>query len=428
MEKELCKGGCTDSNGIAHGGGRSFCERSGGRAAIPSTGQQPMRRRQDILSAAGYERSRIILTACELELFTQIHQKATTARQLARTNGLNPAATTRLLDCLVTFDLLSKSGGQYAVTAGGALLSAGSPENIMPFMKVMNRSWDNWNHLTEIVKEGHPPKDRSEREEKKGVDNDFIELMHLLGSQLSSEIAEIYDLSPFTRMLDIGGASGTYTIAFLKKNPAMKATLFDLDAVLPLAEARLRSEGLVDRVELCSGDYNREALPEGYDLVLLSDVVGQNTNDQNVRLLKKIHRSLKSDGVLLIRDYVMDETHTSPEEGVLFSMLMLVETQGVGAYSFPEYKDVLEEAGFADTRLFRKGQVKDSLVETRKPNRAALLKHKDKARWRQVMAIDSITSDRWQCNEARLLTEGSTQRCRASFKEESHARDVHQNQ
>jgi len=187
-----------------------------------------------------------------------------------------------------------------------------------------------------------------------------------LGRQLSSEIATGYNLDPFSRMLDIGGASGTYTISFLKKNPDMVATLFDFEAVLPLAEARLEAEGLLDRVELKGGDYNRDPLPEGYDLVLASDLIGQNTNEQNLGLFKKIFKSMKVGGVLLIRDFAMDDTHTGPEPGVLFSMLMLVETQGVGAYSFQEYKQLLEQAGFSDPKLVRKGNEKDSLIEARK--------------------------------------------------------------
>ena len=326
-----------------------------------------MRRPKDIISTIGsYEKSRIILTACELDLFTQIHQGPTSAKEITQSNGLNYTATRRLLDCLVTFGLVSKKKDRYTATTGGTLLSGNNPENILPVVKTMNKSWHNWHNLTEIVRKGRHFQTESKENEKEGVEKDFIELMHFLGQELSSEIAASYNLIPFNRMLDIGGASGTYTISFLKRNPEMKATLFDLEAVLPLAEIRLRSEGLLDRVELRGGNYNKDELPEGYDLVLVSDLIGQNTNEQNVSLFKKIHNSLTSDGVLLIRDFVMDETHTSPEPGALFSMLMLVETQGVGAYSFLEFKSVLEKAGFSDPKLVKKGQKKDSLIEARK--------------------------------------------------------------
>ena len=326
-----------------------------------------MSKSQDILNAiSGFEKSRIILTACELDLFTQIHQDPTTASKLAESNDLNFAATKRLLDCLVSFKLLSQKKGQYEVTSEGTLFSAYSAENILPIVKVYNKSWNKWHNLTEVIKNGQKSQLENKHKGKEDVDKNFIELMHMLGRELSSEIADIYNLSPFRKMLDIGGASGTYSISFLKKNSEMKATLFDVDSVLPLAENRLKSEGLLNRVELRGGDYNIDELPKGYDLVLVSDLIGQNSNEQNFTLFKKIHNSLTSNGVLLIRDFVMDETHTIPESGALFSMLMLVETHGVGVYSLREYQDVLQKAGFSEIKLVKKGKKKNSLIEARK--------------------------------------------------------------
>lgn len=262
--------------------------------------------------------------------------------------------------------MLSQKKEQYEVTSEGTLFSVYNAENILPIVRTYNKSWNKWHTLTELIKNGQKSQLENKHKEKEEVDTDFIELMHLLGLELSAEIAACYNLNPFRKMLDIGGASGTYTISFLKKNPEMKATLFDLDSVLPLAENRLKSEGLLDRVELIAGDYNKNELPKGYDLVLVSDLIGQNSNEQNISLFKKIHNSLTSDGVLLIRDFVMDETHTSPESGALFSMLMLVETQGVGAYSFHEYQNALKEAEFSDIKLYKKGHKKNSLIEARK--------------------------------------------------------------
>ena len=174
-----------------------------------------MKDQQNILDAvANYEKSRIILTACELDLFTHIHGNAATAKELAETVSLNLAATTKLLDCLVTFGLLSKQNDHYMVTEAGKLLSAKNLDNILPFIKAMNDSWNKWHQLTEIVRNGSPPQEKNKRKINKGINKDFIEYMHHLGSQLSAGIAEIYHLDSFKRMLDIGGASGTSLLHF----------------------------------------------------------------------------------------------------------------------------------------------------------------------------------------------------------------------
>lgn len=313
-----------------------------------------------------YEKSRIILTACELDLFSQIHSTSKTAKELAVGNNLNLLALKQLLDCLVALDLLKKEQGQYSIKGEGSLLSSYSSENLLPLVRVMNQSWNKWHYLTDIVKQGYNPHIKESNTYFESINKDFIDLMHLLGKQLSVEIAELYDLSSFSNMLDVGGASGTYTISFLKKNPKMKATIFDLADVLLLAENRLKLEGYLDRVHLVSGDFNKDLLPKGFDLILLSDILGQNSNEENIALIEKIYQSLNPNGVLLIRDYIMDDSKTHPVGGALFSMLMLVECQGTGTYSFPEIKEIFKKTKFTEPKLYKKGASKNSLIEVRK--------------------------------------------------------------
>jgi 2-polyprenyl-3-methyl-5-hydroxy-6-metoxy-1,4-benzoquinol methylase len=329
--------------------------------------KKTMKKNRNIINIIGnYEKSRIILTACELDIFSKIHSTSKTAEELADRNNWNLFAIKQLLNCLVALDLLKKERRQYSIKGEGFLLSSHSAENFLPLVRVMNQSWNKWHYLTDIVKLGYNPHIKESDTPFESINKDFIDLMHLLGEQLSVEIAELYELSSFSNMMDVGGASGTYTISFLKKNPKMNATIFDLADVLPLAEERLKSEGLLDRVHLASGDFNKDSLPKGYDLVLLSDILGQNSNEENIALLNKIYQSLNPNGVLLIRDYIMDDSKTHPLGGALFSMLMLVESHGIGAYSFPEIKEIFKKTKFTEPRLCKRGAAKNSLIEARK--------------------------------------------------------------
>jgi SAM-dependent methyltransferase len=190
--------------------------------------------------------------------------------------------------------------------------------------------------------------------------------MDVVGRRLSNELADSYDLSPFKRLLDIGGATGTYTKAFLEKNPEMTAVLFDLPEVIPWAEERFGSEGLLGRVELMAGDFYQDELPRGCDLALLSAIIHQNSSQENLDLYRKIHRALVPGGKLLIRDHVMDPGRTFPPQGTLFAINMLVNTKGGDTYTFDEIRDSLEAAGFGEVKLVRKGERMDCLVEARK--------------------------------------------------------------
>ena len=314
----------------------------------------------------GFLTSRVILTAAELDLFTRLDNGQATADGLAKELGCDQRSLTRILDCLVALELLSKQDSVYRSSERGSLLSAKHPRTELPMVLHLNGLWETWSGLTETVRTGSNPKRRPVSERDGGSLEAFIGAMHVVGRSLSREIADFYDLSPFEKLLDIGGATGTYTMAFLEKNPKMSAVLFDLPDVITMAEKRLEEEGLLERVELVPGDFYKDVLPEGCDLALLSAIIHQNSPQENLDLYGKIHRALVPGGKLLIRDHVMDPDRTSPPQGTLFALNMLVNTKGGDTYTFDEIRSNLETAGFGEVKLVRKGERMDCLVEAKK--------------------------------------------------------------
>lgn len=187
--------------------------------------------------------------------------------------------------------------------------------------------------------------------------------MHVVGRTLARKIAASLDLSPFRRLLDIGGASGTYTIAFFERQPSLEAVLYDLPNVLPMARKRLEAHGLLPRVRLVPGDFYSEPLPTGCDLVLLSAIIHQNSPEQNIALYRKIRDALEPGGCLLIRDHIMEPDRTRPPAGALFAINMLVNTEGGDTYTFEETQTALSEAGSRKVELIRTGEQMDCLIQ-----------------------------------------------------------------
>lgn len=326
-----------------------------------------MENKEDIMRIArAFMRSRIILTAAELDLFAHIEDGRVSAEVLAAKLGLDEKALTRVLDCLAGFGLLEKEEGTYSLSDEGAFFSSRHPASSHPMLMHMNSLWDSWSSLTQVVREGAGFVRQASKPMDPETRRAFIGAMHVIGRNLSEDVAGSLDLSGFNRLLDIGGGSGTYTIAFLKCNSGLRGLLFDLPDVIPMAVERIKFEGLTDRVETVAGDFYNDALPAGCDVALLSAIIHQNSRSQNVELYSKIFKALEPGGMLIIRDHIMDEKRVWPPEGALFAINMLVNTRGGGTYTFEEVKQDLASAGFSGIDLVRSGEKMDCLVTARK--------------------------------------------------------------
>jgi SAM-dependent methyltransferase len=316
--------------------------------------------------AQNFMESRILHAAAELDVFTLLQHAPLTAAGIAGKIGGDVRALSSLLDALSAMGLLVKHGQTYHCDRSVArFLAADSPATVLPMVRHMSYLWDRWSRLADIAK-GSPAAefDFSRHDEDLRA---FIGAMHSIGAPLAKQIVASINTGNATSLLDVGGGSGTYTLAFLRAAPGMKATLFDLPDVIEMARERLESEGMLDRVTLVPGSYYEDELPRGHDLALLSAIIHSNSLEENLELYRKIFRSLKPGGRILIRDHVMDPDRTRPRDGAVFAINMLVGTAGGGCYTYDEIEAGLLQAGFVGIRPIRQGEHMDAIVEGFKP-------------------------------------------------------------
>ncbi len=308
--------------------------------------------------------SRIFLTAAELDIFSLLSKQSMSAREIADKIQVTLRGITILLNALVPMGLLEKRDEKYYCPAEVAtLLSKDSSTSIMPMIMLAVGGWKRWSDLTEIVRFGLPKTRPSVFESDEGERETFIRAMHAIAHRLAPEIVDAIKPISAKKLLDIGGASGSYTQAFLETYPDMKATLFDLPSVIKIAQTFLADSDLIGRITFVAGDFYKDELPTGHDLALLSAIIHQNSPEQNIELYRKIYRALQPGGRLVIRDHVMSSDHTQPVSGALFAVNMLVVTNGGRTYSFEEIKESLESAGFSKINLIQSDEQMNGLVE-----------------------------------------------------------------
>lgn len=315
--------------------------------------------------SAAFTKSRVLLSAADLDIFSKLSAGPATVEALCRKEGWNPRALTILLDALSALGIVQRSaeGGYGMDRRLASILAKGGNSSILPMIVHRARMWESWSELTDMVtrKDEKPPSTVKRQRSPQEMEA-FIGAMHVVGRKMAETIAASVDLSGFTRLLDVGGGSGTYTIAFLKRAPQMTATIFDRPEVVEMARRRLTEEGFSNRVDLVAGDYNIDEMPLTHDVALLSAVIHINSREGNRDLMGRICRALNPGGMILVRDYVMDESRTFPQEGAMFAVNMLVATTKGNSYTFSEIKEDLEAAGFHEVRMLRDGPDMGQLV------------------------------------------------------------------
>lgn len=166
------------------------------------------------------------------------------------------------------------------------------------------------------------------------------------GKNVAPVLAERARLGDAKLMVDVGGGSGIYSVAFLRRYPQLRAVVWDRPEVLKVADEFARQYGVADRLECRGGDMFSDPLPEGVDAVLLSNVLHDWDWPECQRLVDRCAAALPPGGRLLIHDVFLNDAHDGPLPIALYSASLFSLTEG-RAYSAAEFKQMLAAAGLA---------------------------------------------------------------------------------
>jgi SAM-dependent methyltransferase len=157
-------------------------------------------------------------------------------------------------------------------------------------------------------------------------------------------LAEHYPLPDARKLLDVGGGTGLYAIAWLQRHPGLRAVVWDRPEVLKVATEMAQAHGVAERLECLPGDMFADPVPDDCDVMLLSNVLHDWDVPQCRALIARLAAALPAGGRLLIHDVFLDDDHAGPLPVALYSAALFSLTEG-RAYSAREYRSWLGEAG-----------------------------------------------------------------------------------
>ena len=180
-----------------------------------------------------------------------------------------------------------------------------------------------------------------------GQANEIAASMHAHSLPAAIGAARNYDLTGVERILDVGGGSGCFMIAFAQAHPKIKATILELPSMCEAAATYIEAGAVGNCVDTTAINMFRDPWPKGYDAIFFSNI----WHDWNFRtcawLAERAYEALPPGGRIMLHEMLLDDDGAGPATTAAFSMLMLLATQGQ-QFTFGEIKKLLEQAGFRD--------------------------------------------------------------------------------
>lgn len=274
-----------------------------------------------------------------------------TVAELALATGSNERGLEMLLNALTALGLMNKNGTRYAATSfAGEYLSPASSSYVGHIILHHHNLMAGWARLDEAVRSGAPIRERSSHVCNESERENFEMGMFNLAMLNAPRIVSSIDLRGKRRLLDLGGGPGTYAIHFCQANPLLTAVVYDLPTTRSFAEKTIASFGLSSRITFQEGDFINEALPGRFDVAWLSHILHGEGPDECAVILRRAVAALEPGGLLMVQEFILDDSMDGPLFPALFSLNMLLGTSQGRSYSQQQLETLMIAAGIGSIK------------------------------------------------------------------------------
>ena len=291
--------------------------------------------------------------ADEFGVFSLLSKKPRTTADLAAQIEISPRATEAMLAVLASLGFIAQRGGKFHLTEvsrnyllpdskyykGGQLelmrsqtvTHATLKEAILQDATSAKHGTDQWSNATP-----DPEKLRK-----------YTSMIHASSLPAAMGLAALGQIAGVTKLLDVAGGSGCFSIALALHDPELHYTVMELPSVCDVVDRYVADHGLQKRIRSLSADMFTDPWPKDCDGIFFSNVFHDWDRERCVQLAQKSFQSLPSGGKIFIHEQLLNDTKDGPLVTALFSMNIIWVTPGK-QYSAPEIIEFLTEAGFSD--------------------------------------------------------------------------------
>ena len=308
----------------------------------------------------GFWASKTLLSAVEMELFTELAKHPEDLETLQGRLGLHSRSASDFLDALVSLKFLERRNGRYYNTPStDFFLDKRKPSYIGGILEMANhRLYPFWTHLTKALRTGLP-----QNETRNGSPNpfvaiyaeparlkEFLKAMTGVSHGANLAIAHKFPWGKYRTAVDVGTAQGDLITQVALANPHIEGTGFDLPEVGPIFEEYVEANRISGRVKFLPGSFMEQALPKA-DVVMMGHILHDWNLEIKRMLVRKAHEALPSGGAYIVYESIIDDDRSDNAFGLLMSLNMLIETSDGFNYTGADCSGWMKEAGFRETRV-----------------------------------------------------------------------------
>jgi precorrin-6B methylase 2 len=308
----------------------------------------------------GFWGSKTLLSAIEMELFTELAKHPEDLAAIQARLGLHPRSARDFLDALVSLGFLERVDGKYKNTpATDLFLDKRKSSYIGGILEMANhRLYRFWGNLTEALRTGKPQNESKEGGTglfealyaDPGRLRQFLSAMTGLSHGANVAIAQNFPWKDYKTYVDIGTAQGDLAVQVARAHPHLKGIGFDLPEVAPIFEDYAQANGLADRLQFQAGSFFSDPLPKA-DVVMMGHILHDWDLDEKKMLIRKAYEAIPEGGAMIAYEAIIDDDRSHNAFGLLMSLNMLIETPGGFDYTGADCIGWMKEAGFRKMRV-----------------------------------------------------------------------------